>query len=360
MSATDTTDSARPGERKLADERRAQWRRIESWLSGSDPRPLAPPAYRGRQWVFLLLMVILACFVPLVFGGDAYHDGLLDNTLIYAVLALGFWWCFTLAGQFTFAVVAVYATGSYASLWVSKHYGGFWLGFVAALVAAGVLGGLMKLLFYRLSTLYFAIATFGVSGLLLVVYQNWTQFTGGYQGIGRIPVPTLFGYRLATLHRQYYLELLVLAVFLAATIALIRSPAIRDLSLSRDKGPVASTAGLKPQHLILVAFVVGSAMQGAAGSLYAHNVTFVSLESFDPTISLTVLLMVLLGGMESIYGPVIGAAIIVYLPEILRSWQKYSDIIYAALVLLIVIAFPSGIAGTRKTVEGWIARVRRH
>ena len=90
MSATDTTDSARPGERKLADERRAQWRRIESWLSGSDPRPLAPPAYRGRQWVFLLLMVILACFVPLVFGGDAYHDGLLDNTLIYAVLALGF------------------------------------------------------------------------------------------------------------------------------------------------------------------------------------------------------------------------------------------------------------------------------
>ena len=84
--------------------------------------------------------------------------------------------------------------------------------------------------------------------------------------------------------------------------------------------------------------------------------TFVSLESFDPTISLTVLLMVLLGGMESIYGPVIGAAIIVYLPEILRSWQKYSDLIYAGLVLLIIIAFPGGVAGTRTIVGRWMRR----
>ena len=109
---------------------------------------------------------------------------------------------------------------------------------------------------------------------------------------------------------------------------------------------------------MLIIFVIGSAMQGAAGSLYAHNVTFVSLESFDPTISLTVLLMVLLGGIDSIYGPVIGAAIIIYLPAILRSYQKYSDVVYAALVLVIIMAFPGGVAGTRQIVGRWIKRAR--
>jgi branched-chain amino acid transport system permease protein len=350
VSATETSP------RTVSDDRRAQWKRLESWLSGSDPRPLAPPVYRGRQWAYLLFVAVLACFVPTLFGGDPYHDGLLDTTMVDAILALGFYWCFSLAGQFTFAVVAVYATGSYVSLWAARHIGGFWVGFIAAMIVAGILGGAMRLLFIRLSALYFAIATFGVSGLLLILYQNWTQFTGGYQGIAKIPKPTLFGYPINTLHRQYYLMLAVLVVFLGATIALLRSPAMRDLTLSRDKSPVAATAGLKPQHLMLVAFVVGSAMQGAAGSLFAHNVTFVSLESFDPTISLTVLLMVLLGGMESIYGPVIGAAIIVYLPEILRSWQKYADLIYAGLVLLIIIAFPTGVAGTRTIIGRWMRR----
>jgi len=340
--------------------RRAQWRRLEARFTGADPRPLAPPVYRGRQWPVLAVMVVLGCLVPLVFGGDPYHDGLLDNTLIYSILALGFYWCFSLAGQFTFAVVAVYATGSYVSLWVSQRFGGFWVGFVLAMVATGALGGVIRLLFIKLSALYFAIATFGVSGLLLILYQNWTSFTGGYNGISKIAIPNFFGMHLHTLHRQYYLLLGVLAVFLAATIALLRSPAMRDLTFSRDNSPVAATAGLKPQQLMLVAFIVGSAMQGAAGSLFAHNATYVSLESFDPTISLTVLLMVLLGGLDSIYGPVIGAAIVVYLPQVLRSWQKYSDIMYATLVLLIVIAFPGGVAGIRAIARRWIQRARSH
>jgi len=351
------TEAAAPVE---GDSRKAAWKRVEHWLSGSELRPLAPPVYRAYQWPTLLLVFVLAWFVPMIFGGDPYHDGLLDNTLIDAILALGFFWCLSFAGLFTFAAVAVMATGAYVSLWVSHHLGGFWIGFVAAMLACAVLGALMRLMFLRLSALFFAIATFAVSGLLLVFYQNWTNFTGGYQGITKIAVPSVFGYKLDTLHRQYYLLLCVLAVFLVATIALQRSPAMRDLTLSRDKGPVAATAGLKPQQVLLGAFIVGTAMQGAAGSLFAHNVTFVSLESFDPSISLTVLLIVLLGGMNSIYGPVIGSAIIVYLPEILRSWQKYTDVIYASLVLVIVIAFPGGIAGSRQLVEGWIRRARSH
>jgi branched-chain amino acid transport system permease protein len=154
--------------------------------------------------------------------------------------------------------------------------------------------------------------------------------------------------------------LAVLGIFLAATIAFLRSAAWRDLVMSRDHGPVAAVAGLRPRHLTLVAFVVGSAMQGAAGSLYAHSSSFFSLESFSIDISLSVLLMVLLGGMQSIYGPMIGAAIVVYLPELLRSAQNYSDLLYGGLVLVIVVAFPSGVAGVRGIATRWIKNARSH
>jgi len=254
----------------------------------------------------------------------------------------------------------MYAAGAYVSVWGAQHFGGFWSGFLLTMLITGAIGALIRLVFIRLTAIYFAIATVAVGGLMLILFREWTSFTGGYNGIGLIAVPSVFGVQLDTPHERYFLMLGVLAVFLAATVALVRSPAMRDLILSRDKSAVAATAGLKPRALTLVAFAVGSAMQGAAGSLYAHNSTFFSLESFSIDISLTVLLMVLLGGMESIYGPVIGAAIVVYLPEILRNADEYSDIIYAALVLLIVIAFPGGIAGIRGIVAAWIRRARRH
>jgi branched-chain amino acid transport system permease protein len=330
---------------------------LQRFLNG-DELGLAPPAYRRHQWAFLGAVIVVGWLVPFVFGGGPYHDGLLDNVLISSILALGFYWCFSLAGQFSFAVFAMYAAGAYVSVWGANRFGGFWTGLVLAMLVTGALGGLIRLFFTRLSPLYFAIATFGVGGLMLVLFREWTSFTGGYNGLSTIAIPSFAGISLDTPHKRYYLMLGVLAVLLAATVALIRSPAMRELTFSRDNGPVAATAGLKPRHLTLVAFIVGSAMQGAAGSLYAHNSTFVSLESFSVDISLSVLLMVLLGGMDSMYGPVIGAAIVVYLPEALRSAQKYSDIFYAGLVLLIVIAFPGGVAGIRDLVESWARRAR--
>ncbi len=320
-------------------------------------KALAPGAYRGHQWPFLGAVVVVGLIVPEVFGGDVYADGLLNQVLINAILALGFYWCFSLGGQFTFAVFAMYAAGAYISVWGANHLpGGFWGGFVLAMIATGAVGAATRLAFFKLGPIFFAIATMAVGGLMLILFREWTGFTGGYNGIGLIAKPEIFGAVLNTLHLRYYLMLGVLAVFLAATVALIRSPAMRDLTFARDSRFVASTAGLKPAWVTLVAFVVGSAMQGAAGSLYAHNSSFFSLESFDISISLNVLLMVLLGGSRSIYGPVIGAGLLVLLPEFLRGVQNLSDLIYAALVLVIIVLFPDGIAGIRGLLErGWNA-----
>ena len=322
-------------------------------------RVLAPPAYRGYQWPFLAVVFVVALFIPAFFGGTYYSDGLLNQALISAILALGFYWCFSLGGQFTFGVFATYAAGAYVSVWGANHLpGGFWGGFALAVVVTGAIGAATRIAFFKLGPIYFAIATLAVGGLILILFREWVAFTGGYNGVGHIAIPEFFGTPLNTLHLRYFLMLGVLVVCLAATVALIRSSAMRDLVFSRDKRFIAATAGLKPASVTLIVFVVGSAMQGAAGSLYAHNGSFFSLEAFDVSISLNVLLMVLLGGSRSIYGPVIGAALLVYLPELLRSVQSLSGLIYAGLVLVIIVLFPDGIAGIRVLVEGWI-RARR-
>lgn len=321
-------------------------------------RVIPPPAYQRRQWLFLAIVLIAGSLVPSVYGGTPYRDGLLAEIMINAVLALGFYWCFSLAGQFTFGVFAMYAAGAYISVWGAKHFGGFWSGLLLAAVGTALIGGLTRLIFAKLSPIYFAIATMAIGGLMLILFREWVSFTGGYNGIGDIAIPSVFGDQLATVHQRYYLMLGVLGLFLVLTICLLRSPVMRELTMSRDKGPVAASAGLKPRHLQLVAFTVGSAMQGVAGSLYAHNSGYFSLESFSIDISLSVLLMVLLGGMGSMYGPVIGAAVIIYLPEQLRGAQKYSELIYAGLVLLIVVAFPGGIADARRIVGKWLSRAR--
>ena len=303
-------------------------------------------------------MAAVGVAVPQLYGGTPYRDSLLAEIVINAILALGFYWCFSLAGQFSFGVFAMYATGSYVSVWAANHFGGFWSGLVGAALVTALLGALTRLAFAKLSPIYFAIATMGVGGLLLILFRQWTSFTGGYNGIGSIAIPSVFGYQLSTVYDRYFLMLALLVLFLALTIALLRSPAMRELTMARDKGPVAATAGLRPRQLQLVAFTVGSAMQGVAGSLYAHNSGYFSLESFSIDISLNVLLMVLLGGLGSIYGPVIGAAIIIYLPELLRDANKYSEIIYAGLVLVIIVAFPGGIADARRVVGSWVRRAR--
>lgn len=323
-------------------------------------RELAPAAYRGRQWLFLAGVMVVGVIVPFVFGGDAYTDGLLNQVLINAILAFGFYWCFSLGGQFTFGVFAMYACGAYVSVWGSKHLpGGFWAGFLLAVLVTALIGAATRLVFYRLGPIFFAIATMAVGGLMLIVFREWTSLTGGYYGVGSFPKPDVFGFTLNTLQLRYFLMLGILGLLLAATIAVIRSSSMRDLVFTRDRRFVAATTGVRTTWVLLVAFIVGSAIQGAAGSLYAHNSSYFSLEAFDISISLNVLLMVLLGGVRSIYGPLIGAALLILLPEFLRDYQKYSDLIYAGVVLAIVVLFPDGIAGIRGIAQGWLRARRR-
>src|SRR6516165_3074241 len=194
--------------------------------------------------------------------------------------------------------------------------------------------------------------TMAFGGLVTILFQNWTGFTGGYAGEGNIPIPYFFGYALRTLASQYYLLVVAMGVILVLTALVQRSPAGRDLTFAREHPAVARTAGLDPDKLKMIAFAIGCGIQGAAGSLFAHTTTYLSLDSFSMQVSLDVLLMILLGGIGSMYGPLIGALVIVEIPEVLRFIHSYATLVYAALVLVAIVLFPLGITGARRQKAG--------
>ncbi len=314
-----------------------------------------PAVYRGRQVPFAILCTIVCLLAPIWVTG-IYGQGILINIADYAILTLGFYWSFVLAGEFTFAVFGFFAIGAYTSVWVAYRTD-FWVGFIAASLISTVIGGLLRLALRKTGPIYFAMGTIAFGSLVTILFQNWTGFTGGYAGEGNIPLPSIFGYQLESLASQYYLLVVATGVILVGTALVTRSPAGRDLTFARDHPDVARTAGLDPDKLKMIAFAIGCGIQGAAGSLFAHTTTYLSLDSFTMQISLNVLLMLLLGGIGSMYGPLIGAIVIVEIPEVLRSIQNYATLVYACLVLAAIVLFPLGIAGVRRQRIGELTAV---
>jgi branched-chain amino acid transport system permease protein len=315
-------------------------------LSGDlEARLIRPRVYAQHQWAAWLGAVVIAGLVPLVVtSGYAYNIAI--TAALFALLSLGFYFQFALGGQFSFATPAYYATGAYVFAWAVPSCG-FLLAFLIASVITAVLGALTKLLLVRSPLIHFAIATLAFGELVLIVFQNWTSFTGGGQGKYGIPMPSIFGLQIDTNTKEYYLCAAVVLIAIALLILFERSPAQRDLVFVRDMGQVARTSGLRAHYIQIVAFAGGASFMGAAGALLSSTAGFVSTTSFQTqdnvSIALLVLLMVLLGGTGVVWGPVIGAIVLITLAQALSNLQSSEELIYAIAILVIILVLPGGI-----------------
>jgi branched-chain amino acid transport system permease protein len=314
-------------------------------------RPAVLARHQFRAWA---LAIVLAALLPTLVHG-LYGMGVAKTAGLYAILSLGFYYQFALSGQFSFATTAFYAIGAYTSVWASQ-YGGFAVGFVAAIVAAGICGAIVKLLLGRSPLIQFGIATLAVAALSLIVLRNWEGFTGGGSGRFGVKPVSLFGWDFITPTEQYYAVAGVALIGVFLLILFERSPAQRDLTFVRDMGVVAKTTGLHSTPMLIVAFAIGAGYMGGAGSLLAHTSAFIDITSFSVVISLDVLLMVLLGGVRSVWGPVLGAIVLILLPEWLRSIADYKDLVYAGVILLVVLILPGGLASIPRRVAGLVRR----
>lgn len=308
-----------------------------------------------RAWAPWIALAVLAVVGPPL-SKSPYIAHLLVLGCLTALLAVGLNVALGYAGLFSFAQGAFYGIGAYAStLIVMTGYVEVWGGIVAAGVAAAIMGFVLGLFTIRLGGHYLAIATFAFQEIVYLIIRNWDAVTKGTAGITGIPGPPPIALGGLTMRfdselAYYYLVLAVLAVAIAFSARLSTSQLGLELMAVRDDEIAARAMGVRAVRLKVFAFTVSAALAGVAGGLFAHYVRNVSPESFAVPTSFGVLVAVLVGGMGTVMGPVLGGLLLTFLPEYLRAFQAYRFTIYGALLIVVIIAMPTGVAGALRAL----------
>lgn len=274
-------------------------------------------------------------------------------TAIYVVLVISIDLLAGHSGLLSLSHAAFYGLGAYTSaLLVTVQHVPFTVGVVTGMTLAAFVSLVVSLPSLRLPDDYFVIATFGFQMIIFSVLNNWIDLTRGPLGIFGIPKPVIFGWRVDT-HWQF----LVLAAILAAFAYFIvwritSSPFGRVLHAIREDEVVAQSMGKNTLYFKMTAFAASAALAAMAGSLYAHYITYIDPTSFTVMESILIISMVIIGGAGSLWGPLVGAVVLVTLPEALRFVGLPSSvaanlrqIIYGSLLVVMILFRPRGLVG---------------
>jgi branched-chain amino acid transport system permease protein len=318
-----------------------------------------PPDYRRHHFLAIGAFVVLAALIVPQAATSRSAEFLVNLWLVYSIAVLGFYLVFGLGGRFAFCQTFMMAFGGYTSAWITRGEDGqpFWVGALSAMVVTALVAGVVGVLVRKAQHFYFAIATFAVTQIGMVVFQRSEGFTGPHgQAVGIEP-PELFGYEFVRDGQVFWLFLGILAVCMLLTACVERSPMRREAIAARDNGLVAGLSGVGVTRIQLVLFMLGSALGGLSGSLIGHWQGVIGTESFHIDLAIGIFLMMLLGGINSMWGPLIGAAVFVGLPRVLSGIEEYSSIVYGLLLLVVVLLLPNGIA---EAVRNLSSRIVRH
>ncbi|MCB2185027.1 MAG: branched-chain amino acid ABC transporter permease [Deltaproteobacteria bacterium] len=295
-------------------------------------------------------VILAALALPLIFP-QAFYQHIMITAVINIILAVSLGVIVGYIGELSLAHAAFYGIGAYTSALLMVKLGlPFGLAFPLAIAAAGLLGFIIGIPALRLSGHYFAIATLGFQGIVVLLIINLVDLTRGPMGLPGIPSPGVlhlggltidFGDKLAF----YYLAFAVMLVTLLLVRNLLRYKFGEAFIATRDDPLLAESIGVRPRDSRMLAFVFGAALAGAAGSLYAHYTLFISPDSFNLAESIYLVTMVIIGGRGTILGPVLGAVLLTGLPEVLRFAGDLQFVIYGLMLMLVVIFLPKGIVG---------------
>jgi len=283
-----------------------------------------------------------------------YFLHILVITGIYIILTLSLNLVVGYTGLASLGHAAFSCTGAYVSSLLALNYGiSLWIGlFVGACVAAllGVVIGFPSL---RLKGDYLALATFGAGVIVYSVAKNWVAVTRGPMGLPGIPGFSIFGVQLSGVWQYLILVTIFVLITYFVIRRIVKSPFGRILRGIREDEVAALAMGKNINKYKIIVFVVGAFFAGIAGSLYAHYITFIDPSSFTVMESITILLMVVFGGMGSLAGSFVGAAVLVIFPELLRFLGMPSSVaaplrqmIYGLLLIVLMLKRPQGILGT--------------
>jgi branched-chain amino acid transport system permease protein len=269
---------------------------------------------------------------------------------IYAITVCGLNVIVGFAGQISLGHAAFFGIGAYtAALLATKAGLSFWLALPCVIAISALIGLLLGLPSLRVRDDFLAITTIGINFIVEAVFL-YIPFFGGALGIGGIPRVLVFGTQLRGVG-FFVLTLVFLLVVMLCCWWFTRCWAGLACFAVREEQEAAASMGISPVRFKLLAFVIGTAMAGIGGALYAHYMRFISATDFSFPLSITFLSMIVLGGMGSLWGPLLGAFLLGILPELFRPIVDYRMLFYTVILLLMIRFQPGGLLG-----EGSLAR----
>ena len=288
-----------------------------------------------------LVGAVVVPFVPM----QQYLISLLMQASTYAVAVLGLTICLGYAGQINLAQAAFFGIGAYSVGLGTAGFGlPFWLALAIGVGVAAIAGMALGLASLRVGGHYLAMVTISFQTILSLVLINWVSFTHGPDGVPNIGRPVAFGY---VFDDGAYLSLSILSLCVVSLFVLLlpNTRLGRDMQALRDNELAAGVIGVDTYRTKVIAFALSSFFGGLGGGLFAGGFSYVSPDQFTFGESVVFLTMVLLGGVRSPFGAMLGTALLILLPEWLRFLKVIYLAVYGAAVILIMVFMPDGIWG---------------
>lgn len=295
-----------------------------------------------RRW-FAPALLIALCFVPL--ATDKYTQYICNLILVYAVIGMGLNLLLGYAGQFAFAHAAFMGIGAYAAALLTTRAGlSFWVALPAAGVITMVIGAVAVLPALRMKRVYLALATLAFAELVTWTLVHWKSLTLGTDGVD-LKAPYFFAWRVGSDEAKYFVLLATTAIMYLLAKRVLQSKIGRALVAVRDNEIVAQCNGIDVARTKTIAFALSAFYAGIGGALFALTLGFIVPDGFGLGQIALHFSIVVIGGLASLPGSLIGAVLVTILPEALRGLQGVQELVYGLTLMAFILFMPTGIAG---------------
>lgn len=345
---------------------------IEEWRARTrQPSRFTMPKVLSGQKRQLWIMLTIGALLIFPFMSNRSAVDLATLTLIYIMLGLGLNVVVGLAGLLDLGYVGFYAIGAYTYALLNSYLGfSFWEALPLAGLMTALFGYLLGFPVLRLRGDYLAIVTLGFGEIIRILLNNWTELTGGPNGIARIPKPTFFNLEFTRKAQDgnvpfheyfgiaydpsykviylYLLALILVLITLFVIYRLLRMPIGRAWEALREDDIACRSLGMNPTGIKLSAFTIGASFAGFAGAFFAARQGFISPESFTFIESAIILAIVVLGGMGSQLGVILAAIAMTLLPELAREFNEYRMLLFGLMMVLMMVWRPQGLVPLKR------------
>ncbi|MDY3331409.1 MAG: branched-chain amino acid ABC transporter permease [Pelistega sp.] len=296
----------------------------------------------SKGWWLALVIAVVFPFV----SANEYYLSVAILALIYAIAALGLNLLTGYTGQFNLAHGGFMAIGAYAVGILTVDYEwSFWSAFIVAVMVTMAIGLLVGWISLRLKGHFFSIFTLCVSYIIFLLIEKWDSLTHGVVGIMNVPAPELGNLDFYSESTQYYLVLSCLVIGVWLMHRLTRSLVGRSFIAIKNSDSLAEALGINLMRTKVLSFVISVAYAAVAGGLYAGYVRFLGPDMAYVSTTFNIVMFVLVGGLGTLAGPIIGALLLSSLTQSLQFLADYRMLVFGPLLIVVLIFVPSGIVG---------------